>query len=131
LEDLRNNGRILLCNIHITGHLTSLLLEKLMMTNIWQTDFINNISREKCKAFPVTGLQGCETFSRHFVDNWLIDGGEVVSLMHWQCISYTVQLIRYCKQNKNVNSLLLVGKKGVTDMDWKWHLFYAYSFLNK
>jgi hypothetical protein len=39
---------------------------------------------KKCKAIPVTGRggpQGCET-SRlpHFLDNWLTDGGEVVSL---------------------------------------------------
>jgi hypothetical protein len=46
--------------------------------------FFNSVVK-KGKAIPVTGREGpqdCET-SRllHFVDKWLIDGGEIVSLM--------------------------------------------------
>jgi hypothetical protein len=49
---------------------------------IYITQGIQN--KKKGKAIPVTGRQeplGCET-SRipHFLDNWFIDGGEVVSL---------------------------------------------------
>jgi hypothetical protein len=51
---------------------------------------ISEIKRKvgKGKAIPATGNrgpQGCE-MSRlpYFLDNLLIDGGEVVSLMHWQ-----------------------------------------------
>jgi hypothetical protein len=59
----------------------------------------------KSKAITVTGLrgpQGCE-MSRllHFVDNWLVDCGEVVSLMHWKpfnpmedsCYSFLLQAV--------------------------------------
>jgi hypothetical protein len=42
------------------------------------------IEAKKGKAIPVTGhggLQGCETSRRsHFLDDWLTDCGEVVSL---------------------------------------------------
>jgi hypothetical protein len=41
---------------------------------------------KKGKAIPVTGCggpQGCVMLSlSHFLDNWLTDGSEVVSLMH-------------------------------------------------
>jgi hypothetical protein len=48
---------------------------------------LNNISIQKGKAVLATGRGGpcgCET-SRlpQFVDNWLIDGGKVVSVTHW------------------------------------------------
>jgi hypothetical protein len=43
--------------------------------------------KRKVKAIPVTGRggpQGCETLRLpHFIDSWLTDGGEVVSLTHW------------------------------------------------
>jgi hypothetical protein len=45
----------------------------------------------KGKGIPITGHEdpwGCET-SRlpHFLDNWLIDGSEVVILTHWPPIT--------------------------------------------
>jgi hypothetical protein len=43
--------------------------------------------KKKGKTIPLTGCggpQGCEVLRLpHFLDNWLTDGGEVVSLMHW------------------------------------------------
>jgi hypothetical protein len=43
-------------------------------------------TQKEGKAIPVTGHggpQGCEMLRLpHFLDNWLTDGGEVVSLMH-------------------------------------------------
>jgi hypothetical protein len=43
-----------------------------------------SISKSKAKAIPVTGREGpqsCETLVPHYLDNFLKDGGKVVSLM--------------------------------------------------